>query len=133
MGDAVLDRIRRIALALPEVNERMMRGAPTFRFRDGPPICYFHDADFAGDGRTSVWYPARPGSQEERILLDPLVFFAPTPSASGVFGDWVGVYLDDRHGGHVDWEDIEDLIRDAFRTVAPKKLVSKLDGKRADR
>ncbi len=122
MGTSELDRIRSIALGLPEVNERFSHGAPGFFLRDKRPICYFHDTDFASDGRVSIWCPAPPGEQEELIAVDPLVFFAPTPSSSGVFEDWIGVFLDELDGSTIDWQDIEDVLADAFRLVAPKKL-----------
>jgi hypothetical protein len=38
-----LDRVRKIALALPEVNERLSHGEPCFFVRDKRPLCYFHD------------------------------------------------------------------------------------------
>ncbi len=49
MAKHPLDRVRAIALALPEVTERLSHGAPCFFVRDRRPICYFHD-DVAGDG-----------------------------------------------------------------------------------
>ncbi len=127
MDNQQLARVRAIALALPEVNERERHGAPSFYVRDKKPLCYFHGADFAGDGRLSVWCPAPPGDQEERIAIDPQIFFAPTPSASGVFSSWVAAYVD---GESVDWDDIAELIEDAYRHVAPKKLVAELDAPR---
>ena len=48
-----LDRVRRIVLALPGVNERMSHGEPCFFIRDKRPLCYFHD-DHNGDGRISL-------------------------------------------------------------------------------
>jgi hypothetical protein len=94
MADRELARLRQITLALPEVNERLSHGAPSFYFRDKRPICYFHDADFANDDRVSLWCPAAAGIQENLVGAEPERFFAPTPSASGVFRDWIGVYLD---------------------------------------
>ncbi len=125
-----LDQIRSIALALPEVNERLSHGAPSFFFRDKRPICYFHGSDFASDERVSIWCPAPPSGQEELIATDPLVFFAPTPSSAGVFRDWIGVFLDNRGGSTVDWHDVEDVVEDAFRLVAPKKLFAELEGRK---
>ena len=125
-----LDRIRSIALALPEVNERLSHGAPSFFFRDKRPICYFHGSDFASDGRVSIWCPSATGGQEEMVAADPAVFFAPTPSSSGVFKDWIGVFLDDREGSKVNWQEVADVVEDAFRLVAPKKLVVELEGRK---
>ena len=38
-----LDRVRRVALALPGVNERTSHGEPCFFVRDNRPLCYFHE------------------------------------------------------------------------------------------
>ena len=121
-----LDRVRRIALALPEVNERISHGEPCFFVRDKRPLCYFHD-DHNGDGRISLWCPAPPGVQEELVSAEPLRFFAPPTSASGVFSGWVGVYLDTSALRKADWDEIAAIIEDAYRQVAPKTLIIELD------
>jgi predicted DNA-binding protein (MmcQ/YjbR family) len=36
---------------------------------------------------------------------------------------WIGVRLD----RDVDWDEIAELCEDAYRTVAPKRLVAQLD------
>jgi predicted DNA-binding protein (MmcQ/YjbR family) len=36
---------------------------------------------------------------------------------------WLGVYLD----VPVDWDELAELVTDAYRTVAPRRLVAKLD------
>ena len=127
MSGRELNLVREIALALPQVNERYSHGAPSFFLRDKRPICYFHDSGFAGDGRVSIWCPATPDTQEELIAVDPEVFFAPTPSASGVFRNWIGAFLDNLDRTSTNWEDITDVIEDAYRQVAPKKLIAQLD------
>ena len=128
MTQRQLARVRKIALALPEVTERLSHGAPTFCFRDKRPICYFHAASFAADGRMSVWCPAEVGAQQDLVATEPERFFAPTPSASGVFRDWIGVYLDTSGEHAVDWNEVGQIIRDAYRLVAPKRLALGLDG-----
>lgn len=122
-----LVRVRKIALALPEVNERLSHGAPCFFVRDKRPIAYFHDEDFQGDGRVTLWCPAPPGVQEELVATEPERFFAPTPSSSGVFKDWVGVFLDSSGGTAVDWAEVAAVVEDAYCSVAPKKLIAQLD------
>lgn len=125
-----LERVREIALALPEVQERVSHHAPSFYIRGKKAIGRFHDADFAGDGRVSLWCPAPPGVRDELVTAEPERFFAPTPSASGVFGDWIGVYLDTAGELAVDWPEIAAIIEDAYRLKAPKTLVAKLDERR---
>ena len=131
MASNEIERVRTIALRLPEVNERLSHGAPSFFLRDKRPICYFHDANFGADGRVSLMCPAPPGGQAARVALNSEVFFAPTPSASGVFKDWVGAYVDRLQDSELDWQDIADMIEDAYRTVAPKKLIAELEARNA--
>lgn len=127
MGTRELNRVRKIALALPEVNERVSHGAPAFYVRDKRALCYFHDADFHTEGsRVALWCPAPDGVPEELVAAEPTRFFHPTPSASGTFSDWLGVYLDSRGDDRVDWDEVAAIIEDAYRMVAPKTLVAKL-------
>jgi hypothetical protein len=126
MGQRELNRVRRIALALPEVNERLSHGEPCFFVRDRRPLCYFHD-DHNGDGRISLWCPAPPGSQEELVASEPERFFKPPTSASGVFSGWLGVFLDLPEHKRVSWQEIGEILEEAFRIVAPKSLVAELD------
>jgi hypothetical protein len=123
-----LDRVRRIALALPEVNERISHGEPCFFVRDTRPLCYFHD-DHNGDGRISLWCPSPPGVQTEMVSGEPLRFFAPPTSASGIFAGWLGVYLDTSGANQVDWAEIASILEEAYRLVAPRKLVADLNSR----
>src|SRR5262249_39958751 len=75
-----LERIREIALALPEVNERISHREPCFYVQHKRPLCYFHD-NHNGDGRISLWCPAPDGVQEEMVSADPERFFAPPTSS----------------------------------------------------
>lgn len=126
MGQRELDRVRSIALALPEVNERLSHGEPCFFVRDQRPLCYFHD-DHNGDGRISLWCPTPPGVQEELVSAEPQRFFKPPTSARGTFSKWLGVYLDTADVNRVDWNEIASIIEDAYRNVAPKTLIAQLD------
>jgi hypothetical protein len=130
MGKREFDRVRRIALALPEVNERLSHGEPCFFVRDKRPLCYFHD-DHNGDGRISLWCPVPSGVQEELISAEPERFFKPPTSAKGTFSDWIGIFLDTLPKNEVDWGEVASILEDAFRTVAPKNLVAQLDARRA--
>ena len=122
MGKRELDGVRKIALALPEVNERLSHGAPCFFIQNRRPLCYYHD-DHCGDGRVSLWFPVRPGAREEMLAAEPERFFKPPTSAAGTFENWLGVLLDT---STVDWNEIAALLEEAFRTVAPKKLIANL-------
>lgn len=124
-----LDHVRRIALALPEVNERMSHGEPCFFVRDKRPLCYFHD-NHNSDGRVSLWCPVPAGVQQEMVSTEPGRFFEPTPSSSGVFAGWLGVYLDTVKDHKVDWREIAAILEDAYRHIAPKALIATLDQSR---
>lgn len=126
MGRRELDRVRRIALVMPEVNERFSHGAPCFFIREKQPLCYFHDHHH-GDDRVSLWCPAPPGVQQELVNSEPERFFKPPMSAKGTFSEWLGVFLDTSGKQAVDWDEITAILEDAFRTVAPKALIAQLD------
>lgn len=80
-----------------------------------------------------MWCPAPPGVRDELVTSEPDRFFAPTPSASGIFADWIRVYLDSHGELPVDWQEIAAIIEEAYRLRAPKALVARLDepGRRA--
>ena len=122
-----LSHVRAIALALPGVSERVSHGEPCFFVEGKRPLCYFHD-DHRGDGRVSLWCPAPAGVPAELTASEQGRFFHPTPSASGVFAGWLGVYLDADDDDRVEWSEIAAIVEDAFRTIAPKRLIARLDG-----
>ena len=114
-----LERIRALCLALPETNERPSHGAPTFFIRDKKTFVMFLD-DHHGDGRLAIWCAAPPGVQALMVDEDPVRFFV--PPYVGHRG-WLGVRLDI----DVDWDEVAGIVEDAFRTIAPKTLVARLD------
>jgi hypothetical protein len=127
VGEIELRRVREIALALPKVNERLSHGAPCFFVRDKRPLCYFHDDDFDERGRVSLMCPAGPGVAEAFVAAAPRRFYRPATSARGVFSDWLGLFLDDSGDDRVDWDHVASIIEDAYRVIAPKRLVARLD------
>lgn len=96
--------------------------------RDNRAICYYHD-NHHRDGRISLWCPAPPGVQEELVSAEPERFFKPPMSATGAFSGWLGVFLDTSGENEVDWDEIAAILEDAFRTMAPKKLIAELDNR----
>jgi hypothetical protein len=114
-----LARVRKICLALPEVNERPSHGAPTFFVRDKKTFVMFHD-DHHGDGRLAIWCAAPLGAQEAMVQAEPDRFFRP---ADVGHRGWLGLRLD----RELDWGEVAEVIEDAYRTVAPKTLVARLD------
>ncbi len=122
------DRIAELALALPEVNARESHGSPCFFLRDKKPVCYFHPTGSHGNHRPAIWCRAPEGANDEMVAAEPHRFFRPTPSTSGVFATWIGVYLDDVDDNVVDWAEVDAVLRDAYRQIAPKKLIGQLEG-----
>jgi hypothetical protein len=116
-GGDPLPRLRAICLALPEVTEKLSHGEPTWFVRRS----FVMYADHHHDDRVAFWCAAPPGVQDELVAGDPGRFFRP-PYVGG--RGWVGVYLDVEG---VDWDEIAELVTDAYRQVAPKKLLSKLE------
>lgn len=120
MSDPTLDRLRTICVALPEVTERPSHGSPTFFVRDKKVVCTYHADRIHGEHGQSIWVPAPPGVQEQLVDDEPDRFYR--PPYVGHRG-WIGVRLDRR----VDWGEIEAIVLDAYRVVAPKTLVRRLD------
>lgn len=118
-ADDPLPRLRALCLALPEVTERLSHGEPTWFIRGKKSFVMY--ADHHHDDRLAFWCPAPPGVQEEMVETEPDRFFR--PPYVGPSG-WLGVYLD----VPVDWDEIDAIVRDAYRKVAPKTLAAQLDG-----
>jgi len=116
---AALVKVREICLGLPEATERLSHGAPTFFVRDKKTFVMFHD-DHHGDGILGLWCAASPGVQEEVIRTEPERFYR--PAYVGHRG-WIGVRLD----VDLDWDEVARICADAYRAVAPKTLVARLD------
>lgn len=116
----VLEHLREICFALPDVTERLSHGAQTFFVREKKVVCSFHPDGIHGEHGMSIWAPAPPGVQEQLVEDEPDRFYRP-PYVGG--RGWIGVRLD----RNVDWVEIDGIVRDAFRHVAPKTLVRQLD------
>ena len=118
-ADALVERVRKICLSLPEVTERPSHGAPTFFVKGKTFVTVWadghHDHTFP-----HLWCAAPPGAQEMLVAEDPDRIFR--PPYVGHRG-WIGVRLDRKP----DWGQIEDLCEDAYRTVAPPRIVRLLD------
>ena len=68
MAKSELERVRKIAIALPEVSERLSHGAPSFFIREKKTLCNLHN-DHHGDGRLALWVPALPGCKANSLHL----------------------------------------------------------------
>jgi hypothetical protein len=113
-----LPHLREICLALPETTERISHGEPAWFVRDKKMFATY--ADHHHDDRLAIWCAAMPGVQEALVTSDPMRHFR--PPYVGHRG-WLGVYLD----VEFDWSVLSDLVEDAYRVIAPKTLVARLD------
>jgi predicted DNA-binding protein (MmcQ/YjbR family) len=114
----VLERLRKICMALPEAQEKLSHGEPTWFAGRGKVFASF-DGHHHGAKHLSVHVPAPPGLQEALIESDPARYRR--PPYVGHLG-WVAVVLDVKP----DWGVVAGLVEQAFRLVASAKLVAKL-------
>ncbi|HSD48385.1 MAG TPA: MmcQ/YjbR family DNA-binding protein [Actinomycetota bacterium] len=104
--------VRRLALELPEAEERETWGTPTFRV---------HDRIFAmfAESEREVWVKSTHDEQRALIAMDPETFFH--PAYVGPSG-WVGVRFRTADRG-----ELRELMVEAWRLTAPKRLVKAFD------
>lgn len=107
----LIDRLRRICMALPGVVEKEAWGEPTWRVGAGKMFAMC-DTYHHGSPHLSVHLPAPPGAQAALIDSDPARFFRP-PYTGGK--GWIAVVLDTSP----DWEMVASLVRTAYDLVAP--------------
>jgi len=72
-------------------------------------------------GRPAVWIYSISVEQDLVIRSRPDKYFK--PAYVGAYG-WIGAWLDQ----NPPWDEIEELLRDAWRRRAPKKVIPLLDG-----
>ncbi len=104
---------------MPETTERLSHGAPTFFIRDKKTFVTYMD-DHHGGRRLAIWCAVPPGVQVALVAEEPDRFFVP-PYVGG--RGWLGVRLD----RDVDWDELAGIVEDAYRAVAPRTLVARLD------
>ena len=122
MPELPLDQLRALCMTFPDVSERLSHGEPAWFVRDKKTFVMF--ADHHHDDRLAFWCAAPAGLQQALVASDPERFFV--PPYVGHRG-WLGVYLD----VPVDWDEITDIVEDAFRIIAPKRLLMELDAREA--
>lgn len=115
-----LERVRRMALALPEVVERLSHGEPTFFVRK--KVFAMFANNHHNDGHLGVWIPVPAGFQEGLITSNPETFYF--PPYVGKRG-WVGVELE-----QIKDAELEFHLHSAWELIAPKRLVAEyLEGR----
>ncbi len=108
---AGLERMRKIALALPEATEELTWGTDVnFRVR-GKIFCF----PGHGGGMTIKADPA----EREALLGDPRF----TPARYLARAGWVTM---DHQLQPVDWDEVRELIHTSYCLIAPKKLAAQV-------
>lgn len=119
-ADWLLGRVRDLALALPDTEERASHGAPGWRV-GGKYFAYFNDQHHGTPHIALLAKTSGVDEMEGLIEAHPDAYFRPAYyGASG----WIGVILN-RPG--VDWDAVADWLSRSWRSVAPKRLAQMLD------
>ena len=108
-----IERLRRISLGFPEAVEKETWGHPTFRVKDK----IFVGCGYDDDGIATA---SMKSSEQEALLEMGRPFFYPAYVGST---GWIGLFLDEIR----DWGEVEELVEDSYRLIAPKRLVEELN------
>jgi hypothetical protein len=113
MTDA-LEKVRAAALELPETEERLSHGQPTF-FVAGKQFAQFRH-NHHGDGKTVVCVRVS-STDEQRMLLeaDPETY-----SKAAYLPSWLSINV---AGEGVDWTHVGDRIASSWELAAPRRLL----------
>ena len=113
--DKDIERLVALCQPLPEV--AVTRGQHTaFSIRNKKFA--WHLVDHHGDGRVAFECKAERGVNAELVASDRDRFFMPPYMAHH---GWVGLYID---RGPIDWDEIGELLTDAYVLTAPKRLAA---------
>jgi hypothetical protein len=106
------DTVRRFALTLPEAEERETWDTATFRVRSKIFMMFSEEERHA-------WVKSVHDEQRALVAQDADTFFV--PPYVGPSG-WVGVVIQ-----AVDREEMQELVTEAWRLTAPKRLLAAFD------
>jgi hypothetical protein len=120
----IVERVRSLCLALPEVTVRVDESRTTarskaqaFDIRRRPFCLLVAVADPSGEPVPLLVLRADPDEREVLLSIGH-PFFAPRGGRGRV-----GVVLTD----DTDWEEIRELVADSYRVLAPRKLTALLE------
>lgn len=122
--DALLAKVRTIALALPETHGRESHGSPGFRVGTEKSGKYFAHFLNQHHGSQHIAVLVKTSGMDELFNLceaQPEVYFKPAYyGASG----WIGLIL---NRDDVDWDHVGEWIGRSWRSVAPARLTRLID------
>lgn len=108
------DTVRAMALSLPETEEKLAWGMPTFRVR-GKIFCSLSDDD------ESMGFKISKEERGELVAAEPdKYFFIPSHDANFNFARL--------RIAAVDADELREVIVEAWRRTAPKRLAASYDG-----
>lgn len=115
-GDPLLGRLRAVALALPEAEERVSHGRPWFFHAGGPGFLVYGSGT---RGPQTVPHPRAAvvhvdDDERPARVQDPRFFVPAYLDPRG----WLGIDLDD-----VDWAEVSELVDASWRHAAPRRLL----------
>jgi predicted DNA-binding protein (MmcQ/YjbR family) len=120
--DPLLEQLRRLALALPNADEKVSHGRPAFFTKK--VFAYYGGS--LREGGEWIEHPhsviVLPEEGDRRALLEDARTFV--PAYLGPSG-WIGFDLDDR----TDWSEIAELLDASYRLTAPARDVAQLDAR----
>jgi hypothetical protein len=119
--NVLMGHLREIALDLPGVVEGTTVHHPSFQVAKKAFVMCMDDHH--GVGWTAIWCKSTKEDQQALIASDPDRFFV--PPYVGPRG-WVGMRLHDP----IDWTEVAEMIEDAYRLSAGKRLLAQLDARR---
>jgi len=111
-----LAKLRAAALALPETEERLSHGQPTF-FVAGKQFAQFRDQHH-GDGMTVVCVKTS-GPDEQAMLIEAEPSLYSRPAYLGPSG-WISINL---AGTDTDWVHVADWLARSWELAAPRRLI----------
>ena len=120
--DPFLERVRRLAAALPNTAEKVSHGRPAFFTKK---VFAYYGGSLKMDGAW-IEHPhsimVQPDEVDRRALLeDDRVYVPAYLGASG----WIGIDLD----AATDWSEIAELLDASYRLTAPARDVAALDAR----
>lgn len=115
--EALLGRVREIALALPGAEEALSHGMPSFRVGGGRMFCYFSENHHSVGVLSAIVKTSGPEEQTHLIEDEPDIYYK--PAYFGVSG-WIGVRLT----AATDWDSLQARIEASWTMVAPKRFTA---------
>lgn len=109
---ALIEKVRKTCMALPEATEQLAWGEPTWRI-GGKLFAQFDDHHHGG-AHVSVWLPAPDGAQAALIEAEPEHIWRP-PYVGGK--GWIAVKLDT----DPPWSMVEALVSQAYELIKHKR------------